>query len=107
VEPLFKPSTIHVNEPVELKFKLTNPLTGKTHNDVKDLRILTLLAPGVWQERAFAQPLGDGIYSVTATVPQPGIYYVFVECPSLGLRLNGMRAVMLSAVAAEDRKESP
>jgi len=107
VQPLFKPSTIHVNEPVELKFKLTNPVTGKTHDAVKDFRILTLLAPGVWQERKFAQPLGDGIYSVTATVPQPGIYYVFVECPSLGLRLNAIRGVMLSAVANEERKESP
>jgi DNA-binding beta-propeller fold protein YncE len=107
VQPLFKPSTIHVNEPVELKFKLTNPVTGKTHDAVKDFRVLTFLAPGVWQERQFARPLGDGVYSVTATVPQPGIYYVFVECPSLGLRLNALRAVMLSAVAADARKESP
>ncbi len=106
VQPLFKPSTIHVNEPVELKFKLTNPVTGQTHDDVKDLRILTF-APGVWQKREFAHPLGAGIYSITATVPQPGIYYVFAECPSLGLKVNALRPVMLSAVAAEDRKESP
>ena len=107
VEPLFKPSTIQVNHPVELRFKLTNPVTGKTHDDVQDLRVLTFLAPGVWQERAFAHPVGGGIYSVTATVPQAGIYYVFVECPSLGLKLNALRPVMLSAVVAEGRKESP
>ncbi len=67
---------------------------------------LAFLAPGVWQRREFARPAGGGIYSVTASVPQPGIYYVFVECPSLGLRLNALRPVILSAVPAEGRKDS-
>ena len=107
VEPLFKPATIHVNQPVELKFKLTNPSTGKAHENLKDVRVLAFLAPGVWQKREMAHADGNGVYSLTATFSEPGIYYVFVECPSLGLRLNAHRAVILQAVTAEARKESP
>ena len=107
VEPLFKPATVHVDQPLELKFKLTNPSTGKAHENLKDVRILTFLAPGGWQKRDTAQARGDGVYSLTAALPEPGIYYVFVECPSLGLRLNTGRPVILRAVNAEAIKESP
>ena len=107
VQPVIASLTIRANEPVELKFKLTNPNTGKTHDDLKDVRILTFLAPGVWQKRAFAEARGGGIYSITSTVPQPGVYYVFLECPSLGLRLNKLRPVILEATTAERGKDSP
>jgi hypothetical protein len=107
VQPLVGSRTIQVGEPVELKFKLTNPATGKPHENLSDVRILTMLAPGVWQKREIAHGAGDGMYSITATVPQPGVYYVFVECPSLGLRLNAQRPVILQAVDPESGKESP
>jgi len=107
VEPLLKPSTVQVNAPVEMKFRLTNPNTGKAHTDLKDVRILTFLAPGTWQSRQIAHTTGDGVYSVTTSLPQTGIYYVFLECPSLGLGLNSRRPVILQAVGPEVRKEAP
>ena len=97
VEPLFKPATIAVNTPVELKFKLTNPGTGQPHQDLKDVRILAMVAPGVWQKRDFARAAGDGVYTLTTSIPQAGMVYVFVECPSLGLKLNATRPVILQA----------
>jgi len=98
---------IRVNEKVELKFKLTDPVTGKAHENLTDVRIVAFLAPGVWQRREMATASGDGIYTLTTTPPEAGIYYVFVECPSLGLLLNEQRPVILQAVGAEVSKESP
>jgi Uncharacterized conserved protein len=106
-EALLKPATIEVNKPVEMKFRLINPGTGKPHENLKDVRILAMVAPGIWQKREIAHPAGDGVYSVTASIPQAGMVYVFVECPSLGLKLNATRPVILQAIVAEARKESP
>ena len=107
VEPLVTKRIIGVNETVELKFKLTNPATGKAHENLTDVRILAFLAPGVWQKRDTARAAGNGIYTLSASVPQAGIYYFFVECPSLGLLLNSQRPLILQAVDAETGKESP
>jgi hypothetical protein len=107
VKPLVASRTVHVNEPFGLSFKLTNPTTGKPHQNLADVRILTMLAPGVWQKREIARGAEDGTYGITATVAEPGIYYVFVECPSLGLKLNAQRPVILEAVTAAAGKDSP
>ncbi len=102
VQSLVTDLVIRVNEPVELKFRLTNPVTGKAHENLRDVRVLAFLAPGVWQKRELATDLGNGIYTLTASAPEAGVYYVFVESPSLGLRLNEQRPVILQAIAAED-----
>lgn len=112
VEPVIASRIVRVDEPVELAFKLTNPNSGKTHDDLSDVRILAFLAPGIWQKRELARPRGGGIYSIITTVPQPGVYFVFLECPTLGLRLNQLRPVILqavepAAVRTADGKESP
>jgi YVTN family beta-propeller protein len=107
VQPLLVSRTVRAGEPIELKFKLTDPATGNAHENLSDVRVLAFLAPGVWQKREIAIDAGAGIYSLTASLPEPGIYYVFVESPSLGLRLNAQRPVILQALGAEARKESP
>ena len=101
VEPALATSAIRVGQPVELTFKLTNPDTGKPHEGLEDVRILTFLAPGIWQKRAFARAGGEGKYSITAVLPKAGVYYAFVECPSLGLRLNASRPVIFQAEEAQ------
>jgi hypothetical protein len=107
VQPLLVSRTVRAGEPVELKFKLTDPGTGTAHENLSDVSVLAFLAPGVWQKRQNASDAGAGIYSLTASLPKPGLYYVFVESPSLGLRLNAQRPVILQALGAEARKESP
>jgi len=116
VQSLMSELVIPVNQPVELKFRLTDLETGKAHENLSDVRVVAFLAPGVWQQRETAKALGDGIYTLTTTPPEAGVYYIFVESPSLGLRLNEQRPVILQAISAEDstavsaevsKKESP
>ena len=47
--------------------------------------MLTFLAPGIWQQRHWAEEVGDGVYEVRFLPPDPGVYYVFVEVESAKL----------------------
>jgi YVTN family beta-propeller protein len=97
IEPLINSRLVPVGEPVRLRFRLTDPATKQPKADLKDVRVLTFLAPGIWHQREWAQPAGAGTYEMDFVPPQPGIYYVYVECPSLGLTLNNPQYVVLEA----------
>jgi hypothetical protein len=60
--------------------------------------VLGFLAPGVWQQRRWAEPRGDGIYEVRLTPPRPGVYYVFPQVPSLDLDLGETPALIFEVV---------
>ena len=38
-----------------------------------------------------------GVYDVAVTVPQEGVYYVFFQCPSLGVSYRQLPNLILSA----------
>jgi hypothetical protein len=99
IEPLVKVRRISVAKPVRLQFKLTDPETKRPRDGLKDVRALTMLAPGVWHQRQEARPVGQGIYQIEFTPPQPGTYYIYFECLSLGLTLNNPHYLVLVAVA--------
>ena len=71
---------LRVGETYHLRFKLTDPETGQPVPALKDVMVLTFLAPGIWQKRQWAKPLENGLYEAEFTVPQPGAYYIFWEC---------------------------
>jgi YVTN family beta-propeller protein len=102
VEPLLPKSGLRVGETYHLRFKLTDPETARPIAALKDVMVLTFLAPGIWQKRQWAKPLEDGLYESEFTVPQPGAYYIFWECPSLGVLYNQIPPlVMLTAKPAD------
>lgn len=96
VEPLDKGQTLTVGEKVRLRLKVTDAVTGQPKS-VKDLGVLTFLSPGIWQQRDWAQAVGEGIYEVTFTPPQEGVYYIFFQCPSLGLQYRQLPQLILTA----------
>jgi hypothetical protein len=78
-------------------------LDGKTEQPaagLKDFGVMALLTPGNWSDRQWARPVGDGVYEVEITPPQAGVYYVFVQCPSLGLGYKQLPYLILQAVDA-------
>ena len=90
VEPLTQERIVRVGEKIPLKFKLTDATTGRPRSRLEDVRVLTFRAPGVEQRRMWAKPSseGEGIYEVEFEPQATGIYYVFLECKSVGLRRN-------------------
>ncbi len=101
IMPLVTNRVVPVGERVRLQFRLIDPETKQPKTDLTDVRALTFLAPGIWHQRHLAQPVRDGIYEIEFVPPQPGIYYVYLECPSLGLALNNPQYLVLEAQSVE------
>jgi YVTN family beta-propeller protein len=102
LEYLVKERAVRVGEPFKLRFKLTDGATGQPKNELKDVRVLTFLSPGIWQRRDFAQAVGDGVYELNVTVPQSGFYMVFVESRALGVTFRELPSLNLQATDAAE-----
>lgn len=97
VEPLLTENVLKVGEEVRLRFKVTDAVTGQPKPGLKDVGVLAFLAPGIWQKRDWAQAVGEGIYEVRITPPQEGVYYIFLQCPSLGVQYRQLPHLILTA----------
>jgi YVTN family beta-propeller protein len=100
VESLLTNKQMKVGEKLRLRFKLTDPATNEPKVGLRDMRVLTFLAPGVWQKRQWAESVGDGVYESEITAPQAGVYYVFFECPSLKVSYIQLPHLVLQALDA-------
>lgn len=85
-----------------LRFKLIETRTNKAKDDLHDVRVLTFLAPGTWQRRDLAKSVGNGMYEINLNVPESGVYMIFVESGSMGVRYRDMPVLMLQAT--EEKK---
>jgi Uncharacterized conserved protein len=99
IEYLNKDQQLRVAEGYKLRFKLVDTTTSKPKSDVNDVRVLTMLASGVWQKRDFARSVGDGVYELEINVPQTGVYLVFVESRSQGVSFRQLPQLMLQTTS--------
>ena len=86
-----------VGKDFTFRFKLIDTTTGNPKSDLQDVRVLTFLSPGVWQRRDIAKSVGDGVYELQINVPQTGLYMLFVESSSMGVRYVDLPYLMLHA----------
>lgn len=106
IEYLNKDKELRVAENFKLRFKLVDNATSRAKSDLKDVRVLTMLASGVWQKRDFARPVGDGVYELDIKVPQTGLYFVFVESRSQGVSFRQLPSLTLQTAAATAANQS-
>ena len=97
IEYLTEQRKIAVNQDVKIRFRLTDTATGAPKDDLKDVRVLFFLSPGVWQTRDFARSVGGGVYELNVNPPQPGVYMVFVESASQGVAYRQLPFLTLHA----------
>ena len=95
-----------VGQNFSLRFKLIETSTNKVKDDLKDVRVLTFLAPGTWQRRDLAKSVGPGIYEISLNVPEAGVYMVFVESGSMGVRYRDLPFVTLEAMEQKSVPEA-
>ncbi|MGZ8842143.1 MAG: YncE family protein [Pyrinomonadaceae bacterium] len=107
IEHQIKEKKLPVGQDFPLRFKLVDTATNQARADLKDVKVLTLLAPGTWQRRDLAKSLGDGIYEINLNVPQSGVYMVFVESASMRVQFRDMPYLMLQAIEAKAGPASP
>ena len=103
LEHTIKQMELPVGQNFPLRFKLIDTKTNKGREDLKDVRVLTFLAPGTWQRRDIAKSLGNGDYEVNLNVPETGVYMVFIESGSMGVRYRDLPHLILQGV--EDSKK--
>jgi DNA-binding beta-propeller fold protein YncE len=92
------------------RFRVTDKQTNEPITGLRDM-VIVIMAPGNWHERQIAKEEGDGVYSVTVTPPQAGVYYAHAQCLSLGVQFGSpnypvLRIAPASSVsAATDKKQ--
>ena len=87
-QPLPATGPIHAGETVRLRFRLTDPVTGRPKVGVQDLRILTYLVSGTNQSRDLAKPVEEGIYGIDFKPDEPGIFRFSAGSDSLKLKFG-------------------
>ncbi|HEX3253962.1 MAG TPA: YncE family protein [Pyrinomonadaceae bacterium] len=97
IEPQIKDTNLSVGKDFRLRFKLIETSTNKVKDNLEDVRVLTFLAPGTWQRRDVAKSLGQGIYEINLNIPEAGVYMVFVESASMGVRYKDLPHLTLEA----------
>ena len=98
IDQLSPDVTLRTGESYSLRFKVTDLTSNQPRADIADMGVLVFLAPGIWQQREWAKPRGGGVYEMSFVPPQAGVYYVYFQAPSLGLRLNQISPLTLQAV---------
>ncbi|HET8783788.1 MAG TPA: YncE family protein [Pyrinomonadaceae bacterium] len=97
IEHQVKERKLSVKQDFVFRFKLIDTATGNPKSDLQDVRVLTFLSPGVWQRRDIAKSVGHGVYELKINVPETGIYMLFVESSSMGVRYVDLPYLMLHA----------
>lgn len=98
IEPLVNGASVPVGQPYTLRFKVIDAITSQQRSDLADVGVLVFLAPGIWQQRETAKSVGGGVYEMNFVPPQAGVYYVYFQVPSLGIRYNQITPLTLEAV---------
>lgn len=106
LEPLLKSPEVRTGESVTVQFRLVDADTKQPKNDLKDVRVLSFLAPGFNQQRQFAAARGEGVYEIQFNANEAGAYYLFVECPSLQVKFNQLPLAILRAEDAPQSSEN-
>jgi YVTN family beta-propeller protein len=97
IEPIANETTVPVGQPYTLRFKVIDTVTNQPRTDLEDIGVLVFLAPGIWQHREVAKGVGGGVYEMNFVPPQTGVYYVYFQSPSLGIRYNQIAPFTLQA----------
>jgi len=89
---------VPAGQPLSVRFLLARPDTDEPVSDLRDVMVLATRPPGNWQERRRATSLGYGLYEVTFPADEPGVYYVSVAVPSLGIDFTELPHTSFMAV---------
>jgi hypothetical protein len=102
-EALFKDQKFKPGEPVKLRFKIVDSITGEPVAGLGDVHVLAYEPPGIWQQRQFAKEVGKGIYEVTQVFPEAGLFRLMIAVESKGVRYVDLPYTNVAVI--QDAKE--
>jgi len=104
-------SKIAPGREVVLRFRLNRTADNSLLTGASDVRVVTFLSPGVNRRALPAAEVEPGIYEARFTPSEAGIYYVFVDSLSAGLKVEKSPTTVIDTTeapaepAAEPKKE--
>jgi DNA-binding beta-propeller fold protein YncE len=98
IDPVAKDEIAAVDKTHNLRFRVIDSHSNKPITNLNEVEVLVFLAPGIWQQRAWAKDLGEGLYETSFVPPKAGVYYVFFRSPSLKTEFNQVQPLILQAV---------
>jgi hypothetical protein len=97
VEQLTAQRIVTAGASVRVAVRLTHPETGLALDGVSDVSALTYRVADGWHERQPLRAAGNGRYEADVLISAPGIYYVYVESPSVRLPPSNPYYLVLDA----------
>jgi DNA-binding beta-propeller fold protein YncE len=97
VEHLTPQTNIAVGQRTPIEVRLTDVKSHEPARSLPDAGMLIVQAGGTWSDRQPLSAVEDGRYAGNFTAPAPGVYYVYIECPSAGLRASNPQFLILNA----------
>jgi YVTN family beta-propeller protein len=91
---------VTVGTSTQVKFRLTDPVTGKPRTDIPDVKVLYYAASGGGRTVQSATSLGDGVYEATVRLSRSTTYYLFVGSRSAGVKYSDLPFVSLMGMPA-------
>jgi YVTN family beta-propeller protein len=88
-------SKIAPGHEVNLRFRLSRTADESLLTGLSDVRIVTFLSPGVNRRALPATEVEPGVYQTRFTPSEEGIYFVFVESTSAGLKVEKSPATVI------------
>ncbi len=90
---------VKAGETLALQFTLTDPATNEPLTGLGDVMALASQTAGNWNRRYVAESLGDGLYQIEISLPNPGLYTVYFALPSLQVNPNALPSLNLRATS--------
>lgn len=97
IEPLLDTRVIAARSTTRLAFRLNDPMTKQPRAGLPDAMVLIVRAGDSWFQRQALAPAEGGVYATDFVPPAAGVYYVYVGCPSIGLKTSNPQYLTLEA----------
>ncbi len=98
--PVTASERIRVGETAEIVFRVADTEAAKPWPGLTDVQVMTMATGSNWHQRHPAEEVAPGVYRALFTPEEAGVYYAFVEVPSLRVRSNENPYMVVSAVDA-------
>lgn len=97
VQYLDRPQVVPQGRDTTLRFRLFDVRANQERPGLRDVAALVVQAPGIWRTRERAVAREDGTYELDVNPPNAGVYYVYIESPTLQLRLANPQYLVFDA----------
>jgi len=97
IQYIDRPQLVPVDRDTPLRFRIIDVKSKEERRGLGDVAALVVQAPGLWHARQRAVAREDGTYQLDVKPPSPGVYYVYIESPTLELKLSNPQYLVFDA----------